>query len=202
MSLIQQITELVSANSYLAGPLCLIVAFFGSLLCTNLIVPTGAALTSLGVLVGAGMLSWTIVLWAMCGASAGMSLSYSIGLRLGPSVQRIPLLRTRPELVARTHELFEKYGFISILIAYFFGPLRGTIAAIAAIAGMRRALFELANIASALVWSVFTMGIGIVPGALIERDSIWVLITPILIPIVVMGISFTVMFFRARRYKG
>ena len=197
MSAIQQITALIHANSSFAGPLCLIVAFLGCLLGTNLIVPAGAILTALGVLIGAGVLSWTIMPWAACGASVGMSASYTLGLRLGSRVRRIPLLRTRPEFIERARGLFERYGFASILIGYFSGPLRAPVASVAAIAGMRRGQFELANIVSALIWAVVAVGIGAIPGAMIEPNSIWLLIGPILVPVITIGISMAILFLRS-----
>ena len=195
--IIGDVSTLIHANSSFAGPLGLVVAFLGSLLGTNLIVPAGAILTALGVLIGAGVLSWTIVLWAACGAAVGMSASYTLGLRLGPRVQRIPLLRTRPEFIERARGLFERYGFASILISYFSGPLRAPVASVAAIAGMRRGQFELANIVSALIWAAVAVGIGAIPGTMIEPNSIWMLIGPILVPIITIGISVAILFLRS-----
>ena len=197
MSAVQQITVLIHANSSFAGPLCLVVAFLGCLLGTNLIVPAGAILTALGVLIGAGVLSWTIVPWAACGASVGMSASYTLGLRLGSRVQQIPLLRTRPEFIEHARRLFAQFGFASILIAYFSGPLRAPVASVAAIAGMRRGQFELANIVSALIWAVVAVSIGAIPGTMIEPNSIWMLIGPILVPIITIGISMAILFLRS-----
>jgi membrane protein DedA with SNARE-associated domain len=46
----------------------------------------------------------------------------------------------------RARSLFERFGFVAILIAYFSGPLRAPVAGAAAIAGMARWNFEMANI--------------------------------------------------------
>lgn len=197
MSIIQQFTSLIHENSFLAGPLCFVVAFFGCLLGTNLIVPAGAILTALGVLKGAGVLSWTIIPWAACGASVGMSGSYTIGLHLGSRVRQLPMLRARPELLLRARLLFEKFGWASILIAYFSGPLRAPVASVAAIAGMRRRQFELSNIMSALIWSLFAVGLGAIAGAAIPPNSIWLLIAPFLVPVITIGISLAILFLRS-----
>jgi membrane-associated protein len=196
MSAIQQITALIHANSSFAGPSCLVLAFLGCLLGTNLIVPAAAILTALGVLIGAGILSWTIVPWAACGASLGMSASYTLGLRLRSHVQRIPLLRTRPELIVRARGLFKRYGFVSILIGYFCGPLRAPVASVAAIAGMPRGQFEVANIGSSLVWAVVVVSIGAIPGTLIEPDSGWLLIGQLLAPVITIAIASAILFLR------
>lgn len=194
---IHQITSLIHENSSLAGPLCFVVAFFGCLLGTNLIIPAGAILTALGVLKGAGVLSWTIVPWAACGASVGMSGSFTIGLHLGSRMRQIPMLRARPELLLRARVLFERFGYTSILIAYFSGPLRAPVASVAAIAGMRRGQFELSNMMSALIWSFFAVEIGAIAGGLIPPNSIWLLITPFLVPVITIGISLAILFLRS-----
>jgi membrane-associated protein len=198
MSLIQQITTLIHANSSLAAPVSFAVAFFGCLVGTNLVVPAGAILTAMGVLTGAGVISWTFGPWAACGAVLGMSASYTVGLRFGPRVQNIPLLRTRPGIILRARTLFERFGFAAILIAYFSGPLRAPTASVAAISGMRREKFEAANIVSSLVWTPWAVGIGAIPGAMIEPTSNWLPIALVVVPAVTVGISAAIMFLRAR----
>jgi len=84
-----------------------------------------------------------------------------------------------------------------MLIGYFSGPLRAPVASVAAIAGMRRGQFELANIVSALIWAVVAVGIGAIPGAMIEPNSIWLLIGPILVPVITIGISMAILFLRS-----
>lgn len=125
-----------------------------------------------------------------------MSASYTLGLRFGLRVQQIPLLRTRPDFMERARGIFERYGFFSILIGYFSGPLRALVASVAAIAGMRRGQFELANIASALIWAIVAVGIGAIPGAMIEPNSIWMFIAPILAPIITIVISAAILIMR------
>src|SRR3954466_1830780 len=154
MSIAQQITTLIHAHSSLAGPVSFAVAFFGCLLGTNVVVPAGAVVTAMGVLTGAGVISWTFAPWAACGAALGMSASYTLGLRFGAHVQDFPLLRSRPVIIQRARALFERYGFAAILIAYFSGPLRAPTACVAAISGMRRGRFEVANIACSVLWTV------------------------------------------------
>jgi membrane protein DedA with SNARE-associated domain len=136
MSIVQQITTFIHVNSSLAGPLSFFVTFFGCLLGTNLIVPAGAIMGAMGVLAGAGVISWKFALWAPCGAALGMSASYTIGRRLGLRLQGIPFLRQQATLMVRARSLFERFGFVAILIAYFSGPLRAPVAGVAAIAGM------------------------------------------------------------------
>jgi membrane-associated protein len=189
MSVIQQVTALVSVNSFLAGPLSFLVAFCGGLVVLSLVVPAGAILTALGVLTGAGVVSWTFVLWAICGASLGMSVSYSLGLRFGPRLQRIPTLRSRPELTERARSLFERYGYAAILIGYYAGPLRSIVASVAAIMGMSRGKFETANAISAVLWVTGAVSIGAIPGTLFESGSAWLLAGVIVVPLITIALT-------------
>jgi membrane protein DedA with SNARE-associated domain len=127
-----------------------------------------------------------------------MSASYTLGLYFGPRVQNIPLLRTRPGIILRARALFQRYGFAAILIAYFSGPLRAPTACVAAISGMTREKFEVANIASALVWTLCAVAIGAIPGTMIEPDSNWLPVGVVLVPAVTVGISAAIMLLRAR----
>jgi membrane protein DedA with SNARE-associated domain len=189
MLAIQQITAFVSLNSFLAGPLSFLIAFCGGLVGTSLVVPAGAILTALGVLTGAGVVSWTFILWAICGVSLGMSISYSLGLLFGSRLQRIPMLQSRPELTERARSLFERYGSAAILIGYYAGPLRAIVASVAAILGMPRGKFETANVISAVLWVVGAVSIGAMPGTLFEPGSPWLLGGVIVVPLITIGLT-------------
>jgi membrane protein DedA with SNARE-associated domain len=194
MTLSEQVAVFVSANFALAGPFCALAALLGSLLGTNLIVPAGAVLTAMGVLVGAGVLPWTIVLWGACGAIAGMSVSYTLGVRLGSRTSHLG--RFQSAVMERAEALFARYGFAAILIGYFSGPLRAPMACVAAIAGMRRARFELANIASAFIWAMAAVGVGAGPGALAGPNQLSLLVVAILVPALMIGVSAGILFLR------
>jgi membrane-associated protein len=196
MTIVQQVIAFIHANSFFAGPFAFAVSILGALLGTNLIVPAGAILTAMGVLVGAGVISWTIVLWAACGAIVGMSVSYAVGLRLGPRVRRFRLFQIWPKVMERADALFARFRFVSILIAYFSGPLRAAIASVAAIAGMPRVTFELANVISGLIWAAVAVSMGAMPGSLIDPASYWLITAAILVPALTIGVSVAVLLAR------
>ena len=193
---VQHIFAFIQLHSAFAGPIVFAVAFLGCLLGTNLIVPAGAIITGMGVLSGAGAISWTFVIWAACGAALGMSASYAIGLRLGARIETLPLLRTRPELILRARRLFATYGFIAILIGYFSGPLRAPIAGVAALAGMPRGRFEVANISSSMIWTIVAAAVGALPGTLVDLDSPWWPVSLAVGPAVTVAISAAIYLWR------
>jgi membrane protein DedA with SNARE-associated domain len=195
MEVIQKISVLVAEQAYLAGPLSLLIAFMGCLVGTSLMMPSGAIITALGVLMGAGVVSWTFILWAIGGAALGMSVSYGLGQWFGPRLLTMPIVQARPQLVERVRALFARYGVIAILIGYYTGPPRSLVASTAAIAGMPRVKFEIANILFATIWVAGAATIGAVPGTLIEPDSPWLLAGALIMPVVT--IALTVLLLRA-----
>jgi membrane-associated protein len=194
MTLSEQVAVVVSANSALAGPLCFLAALLGSLLGTNLVVPGGAVLTAAGVLIGAGVLPWSIVLWGACGAIAGMSVSYTLGLRLEARTNHLG--KYQAAVMDRAEALFARYGFAAILIGYFSGPLRAPVACVAAIAGMSRAKFMLANVASAIIWATTSVGVGVGPGAAAGSSGLSLIAAAILLPALMIGVSAGILFLR------
>lgn len=54
--------------------------------------------------------------------------------------------------VARARLFFYRYGFLSVLIGRFLGPLRCFVPTVAGVMGMPEWRFQLANIISAVLW--------------------------------------------------
>lgn len=124
-----------------------------SLIIVGLFIPATALLLLIGGLVGAGTLAPVpILLWGIAGAIVGDAVSYALGRWMGPSVvRRWPLNRQR-SAVARARLFFHRYGFASVLIGRFLGPIRSTIPLVAGVMMMSHTRFQLANVLSAVVW--------------------------------------------------
>src|SRR3546814_7126674 len=100
-----------------------------------------------GGLIGAGTLSpGTVRAWGFAGAVVGDALSYWAGRWLGPGLLRRWPFNTQRSAVARARLFFYRYGFASVLIGRFLGPVRSTIPTVAGIMGMGQARFQLANV--------------------------------------------------------
>ena len=65
-----------------------------------------------------------------------------------------------PLYVAMRERLFEKYGVMAVFIGRFFGPLRAVVPLIAGTATMPLIPFQLANVASALLWAAVVLAPG------------------------------------------
>jgi membrane-associated protein len=195
-SILQQTTDFIRIHSFWAGPIAFALGFFGSFVVSNIFIPAGTILTSVAVLIGAGIISWTFVVCAVAGAALGSALSYAFGARLGPRVMDSWPLKGRPELLARARGLFERYGTLAVFIGYFVGPLRGLIPFAAGMAGMSQVSFQLANVLSAVIWVCGIMAPGAILGGGLGSDDPLLLLAPVLVSLLAITISTAVVMLR------
>ncbi len=151
--LIARTTEFMIAHAVWTGPIIAVMAFGESLAIIGLFMPATALMIAVGGLLGAGTLQpLPIIAWAILGAALGDWVSYRVGQRIGPSAyRRWPLNRHRP-MVARARLFFRRYGFVSIFLGRFLGPIRATIPLVAGVMEMAPRRFHLANVTSAILW--------------------------------------------------
>lgn len=150
---IDQIGQFIQSNQEWAGPITFLLTLGESLLIVGLFIPATALLLLTGGLIGAGTLSpWNILAWGIAGAILGDALSYAVGRWLGPSMLRRWPFNTQRTAVARARLFFSRYGFASVLMGRFLGPIRSTIPTVAGMMGMKHARFQLANVLSAIAW--------------------------------------------------
>jgi len=150
---IDRIGQFIQTHHDWAGPITFLLTLGESLIVVGLFIPATALMLLTGGLVGAGTLSpWTVLAWGIAGAIVGDALSYALGRWLGPGLLRRWPFNTQRTAVARARLFFYRYGFASVLIGRFLGPIRSTIPTVAGIMGMGHARFQLANVLSAVVW--------------------------------------------------
>jgi membrane protein DedA with SNARE-associated domain len=151
--IVANIQTFLLAHRDLAGPILGVIAFGESLVFFGLFFPATALMLFTGGLIQKGILDPAIVIaWSIAGAVIGDILTYWIGKWIGPSVvHRWPLNRD-PTAVAQARLFFRKYGFLSIFIGRFLGPVRSTIPLVAGMMRMRHVTFQIANVTSALAW--------------------------------------------------
>ena len=151
--LIAAATRFITAHGAWAGPIVGLLTFGESLALVGLFIPATALMVAVGGLIGSGVVDpVSVFLWAAGGAILGDWISYSIGKGIGPIVyRRWPLNRHR-SMVARARLFFRRYGFISIFLGRFLGPIRSTIPLVAGVMEMRQRNFQIANVLSAVLW--------------------------------------------------
>ena len=91
----------------------------------SLLVPSTAILISFSVLMSASGLDFlTLLLVAGLGASFGDWISFSLGYYSKDSLQKRWPLRNNPDWLIKGESFFERWGWASMFIARFMGPLR------------------------------------------------------------------------------
>jgi len=150
---IEQAGQFIQTNQDWAGPIVFLLTLGESLLIVGLFIPATALLLLTGGLIGTGTLSpWNILAWGIAGAIIGDAISYFIGRWMGFGILRRWPFNTQKTSVARARLFFYRYGFASVLIGRFLGPIRSTIPTVAGMMGMKHLRFQLANIISAIAW--------------------------------------------------
>ena len=145
-----------------AAPIVLMLAFGESLAFVSLLLPATAILFAIGPALGAsGIPFWPVWAAAVIGAFLGDWISYWFGQHYKEGVAHMWPLSRQPELLPRGRRFFERWGFWGVFFGRFLGPLRAAVPLVAGVCNMPQRWFQLANIASALVWAT---GI-LVPGA-------------------------------------
>ena len=144
----------MKAHELWAIPIVALLAFGESLAFVSLLLPATVILFGLGALInGAGLQFWPLWAAAAIGAMLGDWLSYWLGRHYGHAIAQLWPLNRHPTLIPRGHAFFEKWGIAGIFFGRFFGPLRAGIPLVAGICDMPRLQFQIANVASALVWA-------------------------------------------------
>ncbi len=153
-SIVEMATAFLREHRDWAGPVIGVIAFCESLVLVGLAVPATALMMVFGTLLGLGVLEPVpVLIGAIVGATVGDAASYAIGQWVGPAVvYRRPLSRYRAE-VAKSRLFFRKYGFATVFIGRFLGPLRSTVPLVAGMLRMKPRSFQLANVGSAILWA-------------------------------------------------
>lgn len=135
-------------------PLVFLLALGESLAFISLLLPATVILLGVGVLIGeSGIAFWPLWLAAAAGAALGDWLSFWIGTKLKGSVGNYWPLSRHPDLIPRGHRFFERWGVAGVFFGRFLGPLRASVPLVAGICEMPALAFQIANVASALVWA-------------------------------------------------
>ncbi|NBJ13612.1 DedA family protein [Microvirga arsenatis] len=138
------------------------LAFAESLAFLSLLVPSTVLLLGIGALIGvSGLEFWPIWLGAAAGGILGDGVSYAIGYKFKHAAFRVWPLSYHPNLADRGERFFARWGAWGVFLGRFIGPMRAVVPLVAGIFAMPIMVFQMANIASGLVWA-FVM---LAPGA-------------------------------------
>ncbi|MEX1248652.1 MAG: DedA family protein [Anaerolineales bacterium] len=85
-------------------------------------------------------------------AIIGDSVNYAIGHAIGPRVFREDVRFLKREYLDRTHEFFEKYGGVTIILARFMPIIRTFAPFVAGVGAMTYGKFLLYNVVGGVLW--------------------------------------------------
>ncbi len=155
--------------------------------------PGDSLLFVVGALCGVELMSFPVACAVLTVAAIlGDQCNYTIGRYFGPKVFKWENSRFfNKAAFDRSHDFYERYGGITIILARFMPFLRTFAPFVGGVAAMSRVKFTLFNVAGALIWvlSICTAGyfLGSIPWVKVNLDKIiWAMI---LIPgaIVMLG---------------
>lgn len=200
--MLEQILHFISDHALWAGPIAGLLCFGESLAIIGLLIPATSAMLAIGGLVGAGILPpFPLFAWAVAGAILGDWVSYEWGRKIGPSLYRKPPFNRYRRIMARTRLLFRKYGAVGVFLGRFSGPVRATVPLVAGSLGLSRGAFQIANVASGVIWVPLMLG----PGYLAAHHwgAIWHDPTIRMMVIGVLGVlAFAAVIYALYRMKG
>lgn len=167
--------RLIETHRAWAGPIFGLMAFGESLVVVGVLVPATGVMMASGALVGAGTVP-LVDIWigGALGAVLGDTVSYWIGRRLGPGIERIWPFSRHPETLAAARNLFAHWGWAAVVVGRFIGPLRASVPTVAGLSAMPPLVFQLANVGSAILWIpilVFPGSMGAIAWKLFEKGD-------------------------------
>ncbi|WP_133127331.1 VTT domain-containing protein [Legionella nagasakiensis] len=163
---LQPLTTWIYANPNWALFITFLISFSESLAIIGSIIPGSVTMTAIGILAGSGIMRIDLTLLAASlGAVAGDSASYFIGYTFRNRITNIWPFSRYPNWLHYGKDYFAKHGGKSVLVGRFVGPLRSIIPVIAGMMHMNRWHFLVANVISAIGWSILYVMPGILIGA-------------------------------------
>jgi membrane protein DedA with SNARE-associated domain len=164
---IAAVLRFIAENRFWAGPVIFGLGFAESMAVLSIAVPFTSMIIGAGALVcgpNAALDPWLLATWGIAGACAGDAVSYWIGRYFKDRVPRMWPFKNRPEQLERGYQFFARWGVLSVFIGRFFGPLRAVVPIVAGMLGMQQWKFQVANVASAIVWLPLLMAPGCIAG--------------------------------------
>ena len=152
--LVSSITAFIRDHQALGSAIVFLLAFCESFAFISLLVP------ATGILFGAGGLItvfeikfWPVWIAAVLGAIAGDWLAYDLSFRARAYLLATRWFASHSEAMSRGTEFVRRWGMLAVFAGRFFGPLRAIVPIAAGICAMPWLNFQIANIASALLWA-------------------------------------------------
>lgn len=131
-----------------------LTAFAESLAFVGLVVPGVVMLVVLGGAAQfAGISLWSLLAVGFLGALIGDVLSYYWGTQRRDGIWEAPYLRRYHPWLLRGADFFQRWGWASIFVGRFVGPVRPVVPVVAGVLGMPARQFWLVDLLACLCWA-------------------------------------------------
>lgn len=129
-------------------------AFGESFAFLSILFPGTTILIAAGALVKAGVIDPVAASMAgAVGAILGDAISFWLGRKFEPVIAKSWPFRKHPESLEQGFAFFRRFGWASVFIGRFFGPLRAIVPVVAGMMEMPTVPFYTANVLSAVIWA-------------------------------------------------
>ena len=130
------------------------IVFYETGLLVGFFLPGDSLLVTAGLFAARGQLDIMILVPLLCVAAiTGNASGYFIGHKAGQALYNRPQTRWfRRDHLIKTHEFYEKYGGITIVLAQFMPFARTFAPVVAGVADMKYRRFAMFNVGGAIVW--------------------------------------------------
>jgi len=168
--LLVELTEWLATHQQWLGLAIFLISFTESLAVAGLVVPGVFLLFAVSALAAGGGMPLTVaVAWAFSGAVMGDLISFFLGRYFHQGIRNFGLFQRNPQWIDSGERFFRRYGWLSVVLGRFVGPIRPIIPMIAGMFDMPVWRFIAINLLSALVWAPAYL----IPGYTTGRAAQW-----------------------------
>ena len=167
--LTHDVLAFIGAHPELAALVIGLTAFGESFAIISFFVPGTTILVAAGTLVQAGVIDpVAAVIAAAIGALIGDTLSFLIGRAFGTGLRHRWPFKKHHATFDRGEAFFKRYGWASVFVGRFLGPLRAFVPLSAGMFRMRPLTFYLTSIISAAIWAPALLYSGYLIGVVLQ----------------------------------
>ncbi|MEH6565035.1 MAG: DedA family protein [Halopseudomonas sp.] len=165
-----ELTDWLAAHQQWVGLAIFLISFTESLAIAGLVVPGVFLLFAVSAMAASGgMALGTAVIWAFSGAVLGDLISFFLGRHFHHNIRGFGPFRRNPQWIDGGERFFRRYGWLSVVLGRFIGPIRPVIPLVAGMFDMPVWRFVAINLLSALAWAPAYL----IPGYTAGRAAQW-----------------------------